>query len=46
MKILITGGAGFIGSIDKAKKFLGYDPQYNVEEGLNMAAKWYYSNLR
>lgn len=27
--------------INKAKEMLGYDPQYNFEEGINLAIDWY-----
>lgn len=32
--------------IDKARKLLGYEPEFNFEEGLKTAAKWYYDNLK
>ncbi len=31
--------------ISKARKMLGYDPQYNFERGLNEAIAWYKENL-
>ena len=31
--------------ISKAKKLLGYDPQYNFEQGLELAIEWYKENL-
>lgn len=31
--------------ISKAKKLLGYDPQYQFEEGLELAISWYQENL-
>lgn len=31
--------------IDKAKMFLGYEPQYNMREGLKEAVKWYWHNI-
>lgn len=31
--------------ISKAKELLGYDPQYNFEQGLNLAIDWYKENL-
>jgi len=31
--------------ISKAKKLLGYDPQYDINSGLQEAAKWYWENL-
>lgn len=30
-----------LANIDRAKKFLGYDPQYSVKDGLEKAGKWY-----
>jgi len=35
-----------LGSIDKARKLLGYDPQYNLDEGLREATEWYFNNLK
>lgn len=32
--------------IDKAKKMLGYNPKYNMREGLKEAVKWYWNNLK
>lgn len=34
-----------LASIDKARKLLGYDPQYSIKEGLKEAVKWYRKNL-
>lgn len=34
-----------LASVDKAKKLLGYNPQYNLRAGLEEACKWYYHNL-
>ena len=31
--------------IDKAKKLLGYAPEYNMRGGLKEAVKWYWKNL-
>lgn len=31
--------------ISKAKKFLGYDPEYSFEEGIKLAIDWYRENL-
>ena len=31
--------------IDKAKKLLGYAPQFSVREGLKQASEWYFRNL-
>ena len=33
-------------SIDKAKKLLGYKPEFSLEEGLNKAVNWYWKNLK
>ena len=30
-----------LASIDKARKLLGYDPQYSLRDGLKEAVKWY-----
>ncbi|MGI6046817.1 MAG: SDR family oxidoreductase [Petrimonas sp.] len=35
-----------LASIDKAKTLLGYNPKYNMKEGLREAVKWYCENLR
>lgn len=32
--------------ISKAKKFLGYQPKYSLEQGLDVALKWYVEQLR
>lgn len=32
-------------SIEKAKEFLNYDPQYSLQLGLKEAVKWYWNNL-
>ena len=32
-------------SIDKAKKLLGYNPQFSLQSGLNNAVKWAWENL-
>ncbi|KAF0131737.1 MAG: UDP-glucose 4-epimerase [Bacteroidetes bacterium] len=34
-----------LASVDKAKKLLGYNPQYNLRAGLEEACKWYFHNL-
>lgn len=34
-----------LANIDKAKKLLGYSPQYSVKEGLKIAVSWYHENL-
>ena len=33
-----------LASIEKAKKLLGYNPKFNVEDGLREATKWYWSS--
>ena len=33
-------------SIDKAKKLLGYKPEFSLQDGLNEAVKWYWKNLK
>ena len=47
MRILITGGAGFIGSHLAemlAKKLIGYEPKTSLEEGLRKFIAWYKRN--
>jgi UDP-N-acetylglucosamine 4-epimerase len=34
-----------LASIDKAKKILDYQPQFNLKEGLEEAVEWYWSHL-
>lgn len=34
-----------LASIDKAKKLLGYDPQFSLQQGLKEAISWYWNNL-
>jgi len=34
-----------LASIEKAKKGIGYDPQYSVSSGLKEAVNWYWTNL-
>ena len=34
-----------LASVDKAKKLLGYNPQFHIEEGLKEAVNWYWENL-
>ena len=31
--------------IDKARRLLGYNPEFSVRQGLEQAAQWYYENL-
>lgn len=35
-----------LASIDKAKKYLGYNPKYSLQEGLKEAVGWYWNNLK
>ncbi len=35
-----------LASIDKAKKMLGYNPQFSLPEGLHEAVQWYWENLK
>lgn len=35
-----------LASIAKAKKLLGYDPEYSVKSGLKEAVSWYWANLK
>jgi UDP-N-acetylglucosamine 4-epimerase len=35
-----------LASIDKAKKLLGYDPQFSIDSGIKEAVQWYWSNLK
>lgn len=51
-KVKIIHGPNRIGdiphslaSIDKAKHLLGYNPKYNLKDGLKEALKWYWKNL-
>ena len=32
--------------IDKARKLLGYEPEYDARRGLREAAEWYFNNLK
>ncbi len=34
-----------LASIDKAKKLLGYHPQFSIQQGLEQAVSWYWENL-
>lgn len=34
-----------LASIEKAKKLLGYNPKYSIQEGLKIACDWYWNNL-
>ena len=35
-----------LASIEKAKKLLGYNPKFNMKNGLKEAIKWYWENLK
>ena len=35
-----------LASIEKAKRLLGYQPKYSMQEGLKEAVEWYWGNLR
>lgn len=35
-----------LASIDKAKRLLGYSPQFSMKEGLEKAVDWYWVNLK
>ncbi|RTY92307.1 SDR family oxidoreductase [Flavobacterium sp. GT3R68] len=35
-----------LASIDKAKKLLGYDPEFSMQQGLEKAVAWYWENLK
>ncbi len=35
-----------LASIDKAKRLLGYTPQYNMRSGLKVAIQWYWQHLK
>jgi UDP-N-acetylglucosamine 4-epimerase len=35
-----------LASIEKAKKLLNYNPQYDLQEGLKEAVAWYWENLK
>jgi UDP-N-acetylglucosamine 4-epimerase len=35
-----------LASIAKAEKFLGYKPQFSIQDGLKEAVDWYYNNLK
>ena len=46
MKVLVTGAAGFLGgnqefSIEKARRELGYNPEYDVIRGVFEGVNWY-----
>ena len=35
-----------LASIDKAKRVMGYNPQFSMQEGLKQAVDWYWNNLK
>lgn len=35
-----------LASIDKARELLGYNPDYNMKDGLKEAVEWYWNNLK
>lgn len=35
-----------LASIEKAKRLLGYNPQYSMRQGLKECCEWYWNNLR
>ncbi|KRD63911.1 Vi polysaccharide biosynthesis protein VipB/TviC [Flavobacterium sp. Root935] len=35
-----------LASIEKAKKVLGYNPKYSLQDGLKEAVEWYWNNLK
>ena len=35
-----------LASIEKARKLIGYHPQFNLKQGLAQASTWYWSNLK
>lgn len=35
-----------LASIEKARKLIGYDPQYSAEKGFELACEWYWNNLK
>jgi len=35
-----------LASIEKAKKLLGYNPEFNLKNGLKEAVEWYWTNLK
>lgn len=34
-----------LASVEKAKKLMGYEPKYKIEDGLKQAVSWYWKNL-
>jgi UDP-N-acetylglucosamine 4-epimerase len=35
-----------LASIEKAKKYLGYNPQYSIEQGIKEAVSWYFQSIK
>lgn len=35
-----------LASIDKARKLLGYKPEFSMQQGLEQAVAWYWENLK
>jgi len=35
-----------LASVDKAKRLLGYNPKYNINDGIKEAIDWYWENLK
>jgi UDP-N-acetylglucosamine 4-epimerase len=35
-----------LASIDKAKRLLGYKPEFSMQQGLEQAVSWYWENLK
>lgn len=35
-----------LASIEKGKKLINYNPQYSLQQGLELAVKWYWENLK
>lgn len=35
-----------LASIDRATELLGYEPEYNIDKGLEKAVSWYFENLQ
>ena len=35
-----------LASIEKAKRLLGYDPQFDIKAGLKEVISWYWNNLK
>jgi len=35
-----------LASVDKAKKLLGYSPEFHIDDGLKEAVAWYWDNLK